>query len=52
MEVIIADQLKAINELYMTIRSMRATALNEERAMRGTKQETMAMTISVVQRSP
>uniref|UniRef100_A0A7I4XWD4 Uncharacterized protein n=1 Tax=Haemonchus contortus TaxID=6289 RepID=A0A7I4XWD4_HAECO len=34
MEAIIADQLKAINELYMTIRSMRATALNEERAMR------------------
>ncbi|VDO34361.1 unnamed protein product [Haemonchus placei] len=44
MKAIIADQLKAINELYMTIRSMRATALYEERAMRGTTQETMAKT--------
>nr|CDJ93061.1 unnamed protein product [Haemonchus contortus] len=51
MEAIIDDQLKAINELYMTIRNMRATALNEERAMRDTTQETMAKTISAIQSS-
>uniref|UniRef100_A0A7I4XWH3 DHC_N1 domain-containing protein n=1 Tax=Haemonchus contortus TaxID=6289 RepID=A0A7I4XWH3_HAECO len=49
MEVIIDDQLKDVNKLYMTIRSMRATALNEERAIRETFQETLTKSISVLQ---